>query len=548
LAAASLLALSLGVAGLGAVAQPGAPETVKVAARRLTESQYRHAIRDAFGEDVTINARFEPERREDGLQAVGSTSLSITPSGFEQYFALAKSISDQVLDPKRREATVGCEPADAAKADPACAGAFVGRYGEILFRRPLTTKEIASRVRTAEAGATQAGDFYAGLKLALTSLLMDPDFLFRIEAAEPDPASPGQYRLDGYTKAARLSYLFWDAAPDSELLAAARTGELHTTGGLRKQIARLSASPRMAEGARAFFSDMLQLENFDSLTKDPATYPKFSQAVADSAREQLLRTVVDQLVAKKRDYRDLFTTNETFINRPLAAVYNVPYASAADWAPYVFDPMSERAGILTGVGFLSVFSHPGASSPTKRGVKANEIFLCQPTPEPPADVDFSKVQALDRGTVRTRLLDHMQNPGCAACHKVSDPVGLTLEHFDGLGQLRRTENNAVIDVSADLGGTRVEGAKGLGKYLHDNPRTSACLVKNVVAYGAGRKTEGADRAFLDAQTKAFAEAGYRYPDLLANVAASPEFFKVAIPAGAQPPARVAVADPKGAAR
>ena len=323
---------------------------------------------------------------------------------------------------------------------------------------------------------------------------------------------------------------------------------MHTAAGLQRQIARLSASPKMTDGARAFFSDMLQVENFDSLTKDPATYPKFNQAVGDAAREQLLRTVVDQLVAKKRDYRDLFTTNETFINRPLAAVYNVPYASSADWAPYVFEPMSERAGILTEVGFLSVFSYPGASSPTKRGVKANEIFLCQPTPEPPADVDFSKVQALDHGTVRTRLVDHMQNPGCAACHRVSDPVGLTLEHFDGLGQLRRMENGAIIDVSADLGGTKVEGAAGLGKYLHDNPRTASCLVRNVVAYGTGRKIEGGDRGFLDAQAKAFAEAGYRYPNLLTNVASSPEFFKVAIPGGAQPPTRVAAADPKGAAQ
>src|SRR5262245_62003568 len=174
------------------------------------------------------------------------------------------------------------------------------------------------------------------------------------------------------------------------------------------------ASPKLADGAKAFFTDMLQFEHFDSLTKDAATYPKYSQKVADSAREQTLMTVLNLLIDQNRDYRDIFTSNETFINRALAPVYKVPYLSRADWAPYTFPDSSERSGILTQVTFLSLFSHPGASSPTKRGIKINEIFKCSPTPEPPADVDFSKVQALDKGTVRTRLLDHMQNTGCVA--------------------------------------------------------------------------------------------------------------------------------------
>src|ERR1700754_2845904 len=119
---------------------------------------------------------------------------------------------------------------------------------------------------------------------------------------------------------------------------------------------------------------------------------------------------------------------------------------------YTFPESSERAGILTQISFLSLFAHPGASSPTRRGVKVHEIFMCEPTPEPPADVDFSKVQALDKGTVRVRLLDHMENEGCAACHRRSDPPGLALEHFDGLGQLRTLENGGAIGVSAELNG------------------------------------------------------------------------------------------------
>ena len=154
--------------------------SVKVGVRRITETQYRHAIADVFGPDIKISTRFEPEKREEGLLAIGSTHLSLTPSGFELYFALATSISDQALSDARRGDVVGCRPKDPRKADEVCARQFVEKYGKQLFRRPLAEAQTTARVKTASLGAQQAGDFYAGLKLALSSLLMDPDFIFRI--------------------------------------------------------------------------------------------------------------------------------------------------------------------------------------------------------------------------------------------------------------------------------------------------------------------------------------------------------------------------------
>jgi hypothetical protein len=510
------------------------PQPVKVAVRRLTEGQYRHAIADVFGPDIKINARFEPERREDGLFAVGDGQLSITTGGLEQYYALAASIADQTLDEKHRDATLGCKPADASKADPACARQFIVATGERIFRRPLTEAEISARLATAAKGAAASGDFYSGMKLALTSLLVAPEFMFRIEIAEPTP--DGKYRLDGYTRASRLSFLFWDAPPDAELMAAAKSGALQTDDGLKKQVARLAASPRLEQGARAFFTDMLQFDAFDSLNKDPTTYPKFSQAVADSAREETLKTIVDILVVKQRDYRDIFTSNDTYINRPLAAVYNVPFNSSGDWVAHTFPQSSERSGILTQVAFLSLFSHPGSSSPTKRGVKLHEIFMCQPTPDPPPNVDFSKVQALGSGTVRTRLLDHMTNPGCSSCHRNSDPPGLTLEHFDGLGQLRTTENGQPIDVSGEINGVKFVGAQGLGQVMRSDAKVPACLVKNIYAYGVGHSPSYRDEDYLADETAAFVKAGYQLPKLLTAIATSPEFYKV------EPPARAIAAN------
>lgn len=530
IAAAVVVATPRAQTSKPAVAEAGA---IKVAVRRLTESQYRHTIADVFGPQIKMNARFEPEKREEGLLAIGSAELSLTSSGFEQYFALAGSISDQVLGDKQRAAAVACKPADPAQADDACARQFIESYGERLFRRPLKEAETVARLKTASIGAKQSGDFYAGLKLALTSLLVAPEFLFRVESAEPDPANPRQYRLDAYTKAARVSFLLWDSAPDQELLGAARSGAIHSEAGLKQQLMRLTSSPRFEDGVRAFFTDMLQLDGFENLVKDPAIYPKFNQSISDSAKEQTLRTTIDLLVAKKADYRDLFTSNDTFINRPLASVYRVPFASSSEWAPYTFPQSSGRSGILTQIAFLALFSHPGTSSPTKRGIKLLEIFMCEATPEPPADVDFSKVRDSTQGTVRGRLLDHMNNIGCAGCHRRTDPPGLALEHFDGLGQLRTTENNTPIDVSVEIRKMKLEGAQGLGKFLHDDPRVPACLVRNVYAYGVGRKIDGQDEKFLATQSKAFSSVGYRLPELMVQIASSPEFFRAVVPGGVQ---------------
>lgn len=546
-AAGSTLGLVCGSLGVSALAQtpkvqapnaqtPGATNTepFAMAVRRVTESQYRNIIRDTFGPGIQLNARFEPELREGGLQAIGNAQLSVTVSGFEQYFALAKSVATQVVDEKKRSELVGCTPADPKARDDVCTRSVIERYGKRLFRRPLTNEEIAGRLKIAADVTKRVSDYYEGLRLAMGSLLADPEFLFRVEVAEPNPAKLGEYRLSGLSKASRISFLLWDSAPDNELLDAAINGSIHDDATLQAQVERMIASPKLKDGTRAFFTDMLQFEHFDSLTKDGATYPKFSQKVADSAREQTVMTVMDLLIVQNRDYRDLFTSNETFINRTLAPVYKVPYLSRQDWTKYTFPDDSERSGILTQITFLSLFSHPAASSPTKRGIKINEIFRCQPTPDPPADVDFSKVQALDKGTVRTRLLAHKENAGCSVCHRRSDPPGLALEHFDGIGQLRKLENGQMIDVSAEVDNTKYTGAKGLAQVLHDDKLVPQCLVSNVYAYGVGRAPTIKDEDYLVDATKAFAATGYRFKTLLSNIATSANFFKVTRPSGLGP--------------
>jgi hypothetical protein len=311
-----------------------------------------------------------------------------------------------------------------------------------------------------------------------------------------------------------------------------------SNSGLKKQIARLSASPRVEDGLRALGEDMMHFSLIDEKpTKNAEIYPKYSVALQEAAKEQTLRTMVDQLLTRKGDYLDLLTTRNTFLNKQVAAVYKVPYTFAADWVPYTFPEDSGRAGLQTQILFLALFSHPGRSSPTLRGVGLNEIFLCEETPLPPANVDFSIVNDTSNPllkTVRSRLLAHATDETCAGCHNLSDPIGLSLEHFDGLGQPRLYENGELIDVTAELEGKKFDGAPGLAKLLHDEPRVPACFVKTVFSYGSGRvPTDEEQEKYLPKQDKAFAKDGYRYLGLVQRIASSSGFYS--IPAPEAPP-------------
>jgi hypothetical protein len=520
-----ILAISGGVA---VVAAPLADHSYVVSLRRLTEQEYRNSIADIFGKEIEVRGSFEPTKRTGGLEATSTALLSVTPVGFESFNKMANDIATQVTAEKYR-AKLPCAPKDAKAPDDVCAREILSRYGLLLFRRPLTAAELENRVGLSRRMTERTNDFYAGVQYALSMLLQLPDFIFRTELAVPS-AGGKSGTLDAYSRATRLSFLMWNTTPDAELLRAAASGELQTSAGLARQVDRLMASPRLEAGMRAFFDDMLQMNTFDTVSKDNLLYPKWGSAMAASAREETLRTVIGLALHDNGDIRDLMTTRQTYIDRRLAMLYSVPFAFTGDWVKYEFPPESGRSGILTQISMLSMFSHPGRSSPTKRGVALREIFLCLPTPEPPNDVDFSAVNDPKNPikTLREKLMAHNTNRTCAACHQMTDPIGLSLEGFDTIGGYRTTDNGEPIDVSATIQGKTFSGAQGLGQYLHDNPQYPACVARKLYSYSRGLKNSFvAD--FPDAY-KAFQDSGFRLRALLKSIAVSDSFYAAGPPA------------------
>jgi hypothetical protein len=532
-ASAAVLALTL-AAGIGLSAcssGTGEPEgsASLLRVRLMGPKQYTQTISYLFGTDIAdaVPSPLPPLSRTSGLLASGAATIGVTSDQLQQIQTAATAIAAKVVDEEHRDFLIPCKPKSDKAADAPCATQFLQQTGRLWFRRPLDKERLDRFVNAANSAADQLKDFYAGLAISLEGMLVSPDALFIVDTAEPDPDNKGQRRLDAYSLASRLSFFLWNSAPDDALLKAAESGELHTRKGRAKAVDAMLASPRLEDGVRAFFDDMMGFNDFDSLSKDAKTYPAVTGATLADAREQTLRTVVDHLLTKDLDYRDLFTTRDTFMSMNLAAIYGVP--TVTGWVPYTFTEDSHRAGLLTQVSFLAAHAHPVRSSVTRRGKALRELFLCQVVPSPPPNVDFSKLDDPDPSlrTARERLKVHATNPSCAGCHKIMDPMGYALEHFDGAGQFRATENGANLDTSGSLDGVAFKDVDGLGKALHDHPALPACLVNRVYSYGTGGPASiSQDKALLEHFKERFSKAGYKLPDLLRDIALSDAFSEV----------------------
>jgi len=536
MACAAFAALLLVACGSREPATRGGPPTLRL----LTESQYRNTIADVFGDHIEVAARFDPIVRVEGLLAIGAGRATVTPFGVERYIALARAIATQVMAEGNRELLVPCRPADTAVFDADCAGRFMAQTGRYLFRRPLATAEKAAFVQLAERAAASRGNFHDGLAYGLQAMLASPEFLFVAENVVTDEA--GNPQLDGYSRATRLSLFLWNTTPDEALLAAAERGELDDMRGIRRQAERMMASTRFETGVRAFFTDMLALDDFQTLEKDSSLYPAFSLAVANDAREQVLRTLVEMLLVREEDYRDIFTTRQTVMSGPLGLVYRVPAASpSGGWVPFEFPEGDPRAGIQTQLSFVALHSHPGKSSPTLRGKAIRELLLCQRVPDPPGSVNFDLFNDPNSPskTARDRLVRHSTDPSCSGCHKLMDPIGLALENFDGAGQQRLYENGELIDTSGEINGMRFTDSAGLGTALRDDPAVPACLVRRAYTYAAGRPIQRSERKLLNHFEDEFAAEDFRLRELISAIATSDALYAVSVA-----PVRTALLDRK----
>jgi hypothetical protein len=480
-------------ATVGAEPAPAGSEPVL---RRLTDAAWRQSVLDLIGPNLILPGSLEPDQIDDGLLSIGASTAALSPRGVEQYEAAAQSIATQALaEGAARDALLGCTPA--AVVDGACARSAVERLGRRLWRRPLTAEEADRLTALAAEAAETLADFHAGFGVALAAMLQSPNFLYRVELGEPDPSAPGARRFTDWEMASRLSYLLWNSAPDDTLLDEAAAGALVTDAGVTAAVDRMLADPRARRGFRNFIAEMLLLDELDHLIKDPMVFPAMRADVGSSAREETLRAVEALVFDRDDDLRTWLTTRETFVNPTLAMLYGVPAPNLEGFGAVTLPADGPRAGLLGQISLLATHAHPVSSSATRRGVFVREVLLCEEIQPPPANVDTSIPEPQPGAlTLRDRVKVHLESPACASCHAITDPIGLGLEPFDGLGVYRTTENGAPIDPSGDLDGTAFADPRGLGAALSQHEGFTRCMADTLYAYAVGHRPGPDEQATL----------------------------------------------------
>lgn len=510
----------------GATLSCDMPTAAPAPLRRLTDVQYRNSVREIFGGVLTAYVGLpasQPNLGRTGFTAEADAN-AVSERGAEQIADAAEALAVQVVD--QLAALLPCYP---ASQDTACAQTFVDTYAPRAFRRPL---EDAERDLLLSAFANAGADLSFAERLGVVSaaLLQLPQFLYQVERGQAVADQPQTVPLTGYEIASRLSFLFWDSSPDAELLAAATAGELDTAAGIETHARRLVGDQRAHAPLRRFFREWMQLPELSVEEKDASVYPTFDAELAQAFDEELDR-YLDAIIANPdATPADLLSSSAGWVNAPLASFYGATSDSTGpdDWQPMSEMP-ADRAGLLGRPALLAGLAYPGDSAPIHRGKFVLTRLLCVELPSPPADALSRQPVTPPGSSQRERSLVRREIAECAGCHDLMDPIGLGLEQFDGIGQLRdRYPDGSAVDSSGEIRAAvdvqgEFEGAAELGALLAQSDDVRACMAKQWLRYAMSRVDTREDACSLDALRQDFADADHSLRELFVAVTRTDAF-------------------------
>lgn len=432
--------------------------------------------------------------------------------------------------PSRRRILV-CQPVSAAEEEP-CAREILTHLVARAYRGASTEADIET-LMTAYRRGRASGDFETGIQWAVESLLVQPGFLFRVVRDPVDAQAGAAYSLSDSELASRLSFFLWSSLPDDELLAVAEQGTLSDPVVLEQQVQRMLTDSRAAALTKNFAGQWLWLRKLQYLSPNPNLFPEFEENLRQSLRQETEMFIESQM-REDRSISDLLTADYTFLNERLAEHYEIQNVYGNQFRRVTLDD-ERRFGLLGQGSILAVTSYANRTSPVIRGLWLLENFLGTPPPPPPPDVPALEENGEGAAptTVRARLEQHRSNPACATCHRLMDPLGFALEHFDALGRWRTidAESKEPIDASGVLvDGTKFDGPVEFRHALMAR-RTEfiETVTEKLLTYALGRGTEYYDRPAIRQILREAAKDDYRWSSIIRGIIKSPPFQMRAVP-------------------
>ncbi|MBL8910566.1 MAG: DUF1592 domain-containing protein [Archangium sp.] len=406
-----------------------------------------------------------------------------------------------------------CDPATGAT----CVRTILQTFARKAWRRPIQTVELTRLEALVTLAQTEGDGVQLGLELALSAVLLSPNFLFRVEG----DVSTTPRALDDYELAARLSYFLWGSMPDDELSQLADTGTLKPQ--LAAQVTRMLADPKSDALATQFAGSWLWSRAVPDTNPDPTLFPAVNASLKAAMQEQTTATF-RTFFREDRSALELLTGDDTFLNDALATHYGLPLPGTNTLTRVRNVPLNRR-GLLGHGGVLTVTSNPNRTSPVKRGKWVMSQLLCMEPPPPPANVEAFETQPNPTGTLRQQFEAHRSKPECAGCHAMMDPIGFGLESYDAVGRFRTTDTGGFpIDSSGELfDGRRFNGPTELAGVLAADPKFGECMAQQVFTYALGRAPVKTDRCTVKQMSDAFAQSGGKLPALISSLITSDTF-------------------------
>ncbi|MCA9563977.1 MAG: DUF1592 domain-containing protein, partial [Myxococcales bacterium] len=276
------------------------------------------------------------------------------------WFSVAGPNDVDLSNPRRQE-LVQCEPS--IGSEPECIQSILADFLPRAWRRPVTDDEIDRLMTLAEASIDEGDSFDDALGTVLVASLLSPNFLFRLEE-DVDPTSDDARLLNDYEIASRLSYFLWSTMPDDELFQAAAEGELQSIDGIEAQVRRMINDDRAYALVENFAGQWLYIRDIDNVFPDVWIFPDFDESLRSAMREEMERFAW-ALINEDRSMTELLVSQTGFINARLADHYGLPFDGSDFQEVDLTD--TNRGGVLTQAGLLTVLSTPTRTSVVRRG-------------------------------------------------------------------------------------------------------------------------------------------------------------------------------------
>ena len=500
--------------------------------KKISNSYYENSLKEIFDIDISLYLDLARDTKLHGFESIARAHNKITPLAIEKYFDLSEKVSHLIIKLNAYKKYTSCQCDDTYQQR--CLTDFISQVMPLLIKSDVKSTDVQNLVNHVEK-MTGPGEqnFCAYLKPGLKILLFSPGFIYfenEISESAGSDSSVGTAEnqmikpYSGHSLAHKLSSFIWDAPPGLKVLNTFKDLSLVNEEKYQGIINEMLQDDRVKNGIMKFFIEYLsldQLYNPGIQTKESAEESKELRSLYTEIEFFLNYHFSD----RNSSVEDLLTSRTSFINRDLNEIYQTNMMKL-EFTKTEFDESHQRHGIFGKAGMMRLLSHGEETSPTLRGKTISDLFLCRTLPQPDGEADTSFPERKEGQTKRDLIKEHLENPSCASCHSLMDPLGLPFEIFDSKGLFRSVDEfNIPIDSSGEFKGKEYQTPGELLNILADSQDFTFCFAKKMVEFATGDDAEDLKKAgILDSVHQVWASKNFRIKELMKLIVTS-SFFR-----------------------